>query len=147
MAAKELKLKEAKENQQLQGNDPAVVGVSMPVDSTEKNGLDTTLSKTNDNVKAAVSPFSEPVEDAVDTAIHESIPMANPGDSNGEVVPAGSSEAKADVPNVAKDSTPPIEAQKQPVRRQLIIGMSDSTDEFTRRKALECGNVDKSYYL
>ena len=52
----------------------------------------------------------------------------------------GERELHPDNTSVVKESSCPIEAndavvtacaQKEPLRRQLIIGMSDTTDEFT----------------
>lgn len=135
MAAKELKLKEAKE--------------------TEKNGLETAPSETIDG--AVIMLSSEQLGDTTDAAIHDKIAVldVNPGDPSGEGVTAGPSEGNTVNPSGFMESSCPIEArndavaagaQKQPPRRQLIIGMSDATDEFTRRKALECGNSNIASY-
>ncbi len=159
MAARELKTREEKEKEKQQKEaenahevDPAI---DTCVDSSIKVELGAFPSETaTDVVVAFEHPASEQLGDTLDVqrplddniVLHDTSPPENNDQEEAGKHMGGETGACS---NVVMEVAPPTEseiiapaAQKQPLRRQLVVGMSDSNDESTRRKALECGTVD-----
>ena len=159
MAARELRTREEKEKEKQQKEaenahevDPAI---DTCVDSSIKVELGAFPSETAADVVVAFEhPASEQLGDTLDVqrplddniVLHDTSPPENNDQEEAGKHMGGETGACS---NVVVEVAPPTEseiiapaAQKQPLRRQLVVGMSDSNDESTRRKALECGTVD-----